>query len=83
MLFPTLKRAIIYDVWASFQVGGNDVWAYAASSTLTPPKTGWRVPSDGPVDSSFLLSATDRAGTGPERQPGKWWQMQQVGCYCK
>ncbi|CAK9059818.1 unnamed protein product [Durusdinium trenchii] len=57
--------------WFGAKVGGNDVWAYAASSTLTPPKTGWRVPSDGPVDSSFLLSATDRVGqrSGRARRP--------------
>lgn len=44
--------------WFGPKVGGDQVWAYHPSNTATtPPKTGWKVPYDGPVDNSFLISA--------------------------
>jgi len=45
--------------WFGPKVGGDQVWAYHPSNTATtPPKTGWKVPYDGPVDNSFLISAS-------------------------
>ncbi|CAK9087332.1 unnamed protein product [Durusdinium trenchii] len=43
--------------WFGPKVGGEQVWAFHPASTLTPPKTGWRLPWDGPVDSSFCIEA--------------------------
>lgn len=50
--------------WFGPKVGGDQVWAYHPSSTaMTPPKTGWKVPYDGPVDNSFLISPTTASQT--------------------
>merc|ERR1712190_500885 len=45
--------------WFGPKIGGDQVWAYHAAQTQTPPKSGWRVPYDGPVDSTFVLSKAD------------------------
>jgi len=36
--------------WFGPQVGGDQVWAYNSSRTMTPPASGWKVPYDGPLD---------------------------------
>merc|ERR1712113_999073 len=45
------------------KIGGDQVWAYHASQAQTPPKSGWKVPYDGPVDSTFILSKADAAAS--------------------
>ncbi|CAK0799245.1 unnamed protein product [Prorocentrum cordatum] len=42
--------------WFGPKVGGDQVWAYHPSNTMTPPTTGWKVPCDGPVDPTFAIS---------------------------
>eukprot|EP00434_Breviolum_minutum_P043976 symbB.v1.2.039227.t1/scaffold6423.1/size18228/2 len=70
--------------WFGPKVGGDQVWAYhPSSSATTPPKTGWKVPYDGPVDSSFLISATSGQSAVPalpapaETQYGSYQYSQQ------
>jgi len=43
--------------WFGPKVGGDQVWAYHPSKVATPPKSGWKVPYDGPIDTTFALSA--------------------------
>jgi len=43
--------------WFGPKVGGDQVWAYHPDkAATTPPNTGWRVPYDGPIDSSFVIA---------------------------
>ena len=42
--------------WFGPRVGSDQVWAFHPARTLTPPTAGWRVPYDGPVDSTLVLS---------------------------
>jgi len=56
--------------WFGPKIGGDQVWAYHASHTQTPPTGGWKVPYDGPVDPSFVIAA-NRGGM----------QQQQMGGY--
>merc|ERR1719226_429523 len=49
--------------WFGPKIGGDQVWAYHPSNVMTPPKTGWKVPYHGPVDSTFLISAKSSALT--------------------
>jgi len=41
--------------WLSPVVGGDQVWAYNGDRGMTPPRSGWRVPHDGPVDPTFEI----------------------------
>eukprot|EP00441_Pelagodinium_beii_P018050 CAMPEP_0197658060 /NCGR_PEP_ID=MMETSP1338-20131121/45004_1 /TAXON_ID=43686 ORGANISM="Pelagodinium beii, Strain RCC1491" /NCGR_SAMPLE_ID=MMETSP1338 /ASSEMBLY_ACC=CAM_ASM_000754 /LENGTH=956 /DNA_ID=CAMNT_0043234561 /DNA_START=36 /DNA_END=2907 /DNA_ORIENTATION=- len=44
--------------WFGPVVGGEEVWAFHPSRTnKSPPTSGWKVPYDGPVDSTFIISA--------------------------
>merc|ERR1719482_1137114 len=57
--------------WFGPKLGGDQVWAYHPSRvSQSPPKSGWKVPYDGPVDPSFTLAAGDQ-------QQGGWNQQQQ------
>ena len=42
--------------WFGPCVGSDQVWAFHPASTPTPPTAGWRVPYDGPVDPTLVLS---------------------------
>ena len=42
--------------WFGPKVGGDQVWAYNSERSATPPSSGWRVPYDGSVDTSFAIS---------------------------
>lgn len=47
--------------WFGPKVGGDQVWAYHPQNTPTPPKGGWKVPYDGPVDTTFAITAASAA----------------------
>lgn len=48
--------------WFGPKIGGDQVWAYHPSRTArTPPRTGWKVPYDGPVDATFIISGKAQA----------------------
>ncbi|CAK0799231.1 unnamed protein product, partial [Prorocentrum cordatum] len=61
--------------WFGPKVGGDQVWAYHPSNTMTPPKSGWKVPCDGPVDPNFAVSSG--AAPVPSQQPA-WGGAQQA-----
>mmetsp|Transcript_56253 Transcript_56253/g.91043 ORF Transcript_56253/g.91043 Transcript_56253/m.91043 type:complete len:981 (+) Transcript_56253:64-3006(+) len=65
--------------WFGPKVGGDQVWAYHPSSTATtPPKTGWKVPYDGPVDQSFVISVNQQGALQKQQQA---MQQQQAQMY--
>eukprot|EP00403_Amphidinium_massartii_P021773 CAMPEP_0178399264 /NCGR_PEP_ID=MMETSP0689_2-20121128/15192_1 /TAXON_ID=160604 /ORGANISM="Amphidinium massartii, Strain CS-259" /LENGTH=1213 /DNA_ID=CAMNT_0020020039 /DNA_START=145 /DNA_END=3785 /DNA_ORIENTATION=- len=42
--------------WFGPKVGGDQVWAYHAHQPMdAPPRTGWQVPYDGPVEKSMTV----------------------------
>jgi len=48
--------------WFGPKVGGDQVWAYHPSRTAkTAPTTGWKVPYDGPVDTTFVIAKAGAA----------------------
>lgn len=55
--------------WFGPKVGGDQVWAYHPSKVTTPPKSGWKVPYDGPIDTTFALSAVTVQSYGAYGQP--------------
>ncbi|CAE8647428.1 unnamed protein product, partial [Polarella glacialis] len=64
--------------WFGPKVGGDQVWAYHPSSTATtPPKTGWKVPYDGPVDQSFVISVNQQGSVLKQQQAMQQQQQQQ------
>eukprot|EP00929_Paragymnodinium_shiwhaense_P098100 TRINITY_DN59633_c0_g1_i2.p1 TRINITY_DN59633_c0_g1~~TRINITY_DN59633_c0_g1_i2.p1 ORF type:complete len:642 (-),score=73.97 TRINITY_DN59633_c0_g1_i2:14-1747(-) len=53
--------------WIGNQVGGAQVWAYSSDKNANdrlPPEGGWRVPYNGVVDSSFVLSPREARAEG-------------------
>merc|ERR1719162_1347708 len=55
--------------WFGPKVGGDQVWAYHPSrDVVTPPKTGWKVPYDGPVDTSFVIAKATQEAFGQSQQ---------------
>eukprot|EP00913_Durusdinium_trenchii_P001334 g1232.t1 len=43
--------------WFGPKIGGDQVWAYQPTrANQTPPRSGWKVPYDGPVDNSLCLA---------------------------
>ena len=61
--------------WFGPKVGGDQVWAYHPSSSAgTPPRTGWKVPYDGPPDPTFVITPSQppsqAAGATPQA-PGQ------------
>lgn len=42
--------------WFGPKVGGDQVWAYNPDKGAVPPPSGWRVPYDGPVDTTYQVS---------------------------
>eukprot|EP00931_Biecheleriopsis_adriatica_P032574 TRINITY_DN18_c0_g1_i2.p1 TRINITY_DN18_c0_g1~~TRINITY_DN18_c0_g1_i2.p1 ORF type:complete len:1027 (-),score=405.02 TRINITY_DN18_c0_g1_i2:107-3187(-) len=65
--------------WFGPKVGGDQVWAYQPlRTTQTPPRTGWKVPYDGPVDQSMSLSPKEAmAAQIPAQKPAQqsWGQQ--------
>jgi len=64
--------------WFGPKIGGDQVWAYHPSRTQTPSKTGWKVPYDGPVDTTFLISSAQGMGGAAAQRPaaGMYGQQQ-------
>merc|ERR1719247_1284426 len=68
--------------WFGPKVGGDQVWAYHTDKNAAmPPQTGWKVPYDGPVDPTFVISykAKGAAGGQPQQQAAQqqqWGQQQ-------
>ncbi|CAJ1426140.1 unnamed protein product [Effrenium voratum] len=62
--------------WFGPKVGGDQVWAYNSERSATPPSTGWRVPYDGAVDPSFVISP---AGQGYGQAYGAQYGQQGYG----
>jgi len=61
--------------WFGPKIGGDQVWAYHPSRTSkTAPKTGWKVPYDGPVDPTFLISKAQQAAQpqAPQQAQQGW-----------
>ena len=48
--------------WKGDRVGGEGVYAHAASHGPMPPRIGWRIPHDGVVVPSFTLSVKGARG---------------------
>eukprot|EP00442_Polarella_glacialis_P029701 CAMPEP_0115159560 /NCGR_PEP_ID=MMETSP0227-20121206/70284_1 /TAXON_ID=89957 /ORGANISM="Polarella glacialis, Strain CCMP 1383" /LENGTH=207 /DNA_ID=CAMNT_0002571293 /DNA_START=46 /DNA_END=666 /DNA_ORIENTATION=+ len=60
--------------WFGPKVGGDQVWAFQPNRLAqTPPKMGWKVPYDGPVDQTFMISSTQQGS----QQGGMAQQQQQ------
>jgi len=58
--------------WFGPKVGGDQVWAYHSDkAAMSPPQTGWKVPYDGPVDPTFVISMKPKAGA---QQPAQQQQ---------
>ncbi|CAE7212856.1 STOML2 [Symbiodinium sp. CCMP2456] len=63
--------------WFGPKVGGDQVWAYHPSSSAgTPPRTGWKVPYDGPPDPTFVITPSQppsqaAAQAGAAQAPGQ------------
>jgi len=54
--------------WFGPKVGGDHIWAYHPKAVGNiPPSSGWKVPYDGPVDSTFRVSPATAAGKGAKR----------------
>jgi len=65
--------------WLGPKVGGDQVWAYSMNKTSSlPPANGWKVPWDGPVDDSLVLSYGGKGSSQglqqpqQQQQPGQW-----------
>merc|ERR1712232_1281305 len=41
--------------WFGDKVGGAQVWSRCEKSEPLPPKTGWRIPWDGPVQAGLVI----------------------------
>ena len=62
--------------WFGPKVGGDQVWAYNSERSAQPPSTGWRVPYDGQVDPSFVIST---GSYSPAAQPYPGYGQQGYG----
>jgi len=72
--------------WFGPKVGGDQVWAYNSERGMAPPTTGWRVPYDGPVDMTFVVSPAQVSHSQAQQaqqqpQQGYGAQQQQQGYY--
>jgi len=69
--------------WFGPKVGGDQVWAYHADKNAAmPPQSGWKVPYDGPVDTTFQIQykpkqAQQQQQQGWGQQQQQWGQQQQ------
>ena len=67
--------------WFGPKVGGDQVWAYNSERSATPPSTGWRVPYDGAVDPTFVISAGQQGygyGCPQQQMTQQQYQQQQI-----
>merc|ERR1712151_978604 len=56
--------------WIGPKIGGDQAWAYNPDIVAqTPPTSGWKIPYNGPVDQTMLLSPVP--GTGGCDMVGK------------
>lgn len=56
--------------WFGPMIGGDQVWAYHPSKQCTSaPKSGWKVPYDGPVDATLLITGKQAAASQSSWQP--------------
>eukprot|EP00929_Paragymnodinium_shiwhaense_P045344 TRINITY_DN23177_c0_g1_i3.p1 TRINITY_DN23177_c0_g1~~TRINITY_DN23177_c0_g1_i3.p1 ORF type:complete len:925 (-),score=154.06 TRINITY_DN23177_c0_g1_i3:100-2874(-) len=54
--------------WFGSAVGGDGTWAFAQGVSADPPKTGWRIPFDGPVKDTLVVTmGNDQECTGSGR----------------
>lgn len=72
--------------WFGPKVGGDQVWAYHPDkSSPTPPLSGWKVPYDGPVDTTLILDPTfaandtSRGGRDRDQRRSEDDRRQQTG----
>merc|ERR1712039_1039057 len=63
--------------WFGPKVGGDQVWAYSSDKGMTPPLSQWRVPYDGPVDPSIVLTMEPHGGGAAPQPPQQQQQPQQ------
>merc|ERR1719247_235021 len=66
--------------WFGPKVGGDQVWAYHPDKNSTmPPQSGWKVPYDGPVDTTFQIQYKPQKGNQQQAQQmhQQGWQQQQ------
>merc|ERR1712062_822894 len=61
--------------WFGPKIGGDQVWAYHPKHNQTPPKAGWKVPYDGPVDTTFVIAPAQK--TVPQQVTQMATQQQQ------
>merc|ERR1719247_2653924 len=73
--------------WFGPKVGGDQVWAYHADKNAAmPPQSGWKVPYDGPVDTTFQIQYKPKQAQqqqqqgwgqkGNQQQAQQGWQQQ-------
>merc|ERR1719247_2771347 len=63
--------------WFGPKVGGDQVWAYHTDKMAgMPPQNGWKVPYDGPVDPTFVISYKPKGGAGAQQQQYQQQQQQ-------
>jgi len=62
--------------WFGPKVGGDQVWAYNSERATAPPTTGWRVPYDGPMDTTFVVSMHSEKRPGDAQAEGFGQQPQ-------
>jgi len=68
--------------WFGPKVGGDQVWAYHTDKMAgMPPQNGWKVPYDGPVDPTFVISYKPKGGAGAQQQQYQQQQQQQYQQY--
>merc|ERR1719247_1792679 len=66
--------------WFGPKVGGDQVWAYHADKNAAmPPQSGWKVPYDGPVDTTFQIQYKPKQAQQQQQQgwQQQGWQQQQ------
>jgi len=58
--------------WFGDQVGGSQVWSRCETDSPLPPKSGWRIPWDGPVQADLVVEQmrTVKSSTAPSSSPG-------------
>merc|ERR1712187_4680 len=64
--------------WFGPKIGGDQVWAYHPDKTQTPPRSGWKVPYDGAVDPTMILTPSSQASAMQQQQMQQKMQQQQM-----
>merc|ERR1712048_1491543 len=64
--------------WFGPKIGGDQVWAYHPEKTQAPPKTWGKVPYDGPVDATMVLTPATPGAATPQVGQQQAWQQQQM-----